>query len=149
MEFDEEDDMRRKEVDDEEEEEEEESEPSWEKKSGDGSEDSSDDFRKPVDFGIEKDVSLKLDKLNLTLLVGKDKEKPGREKERDINVFTNKSNNDNNNTMKSSLDTATASSRDMMDSIARNYAKSAVGAQDEGSSLYLRASLTILVSSRI
>jgi len=58
----------------EEEEEDEESEPSWQKKSG--SDDSSDSFRKPVDFGIDKDISTKLDKLNLMLMVGKEKE-PG------------------------------------------------------------------------
>jgi len=54
--------------------EDEESEPSWQKKSG--SEDSSDSFRKPVDFGIDKDISTKLDKLNLMLMVGKEKEQP-------------------------------------------------------------------------
>ena len=41
--------------------EEEESEASWQKKSDS---DDSDDFQKPVDFGIDKETSFKLDKLN-------------------------------------------------------------------------------------
>jgi len=72
VEFEEEQESRAARGVDSEEEEEEESEPSWQKKSG--SEDSSDSFRKPVDFGIDKDISTKLDKLNLMLMVGKEKE---------------------------------------------------------------------------
>jgi hypothetical protein len=67
--------------DEEDEDEEEESEASWQKKSaragggggaeGAGSADeSSDDFQKPVDFGIDKETSMKLDKLNVMLTVG-------------------------------------------------------------------------------
>ena len=47
------------------------SELSWRKKSG-SDEDNSDSFAKPVDFGIDKETSIKLDKLNLMLMVGKD-----------------------------------------------------------------------------
>lgn len=74
VEFEEEDD-RRKGFDDEDDEDEE-SEPSWQKKSG--SDDSSDSFRKPVDFGIDTDISTKLDKLNVMLMVGKGKENQNR-----------------------------------------------------------------------
>jgi hypothetical protein len=48
----------------------EESEPSWQKKSG--SDDSSDGFRKPIDFGIDKETSLNLDKLNMLLISNKE-----------------------------------------------------------------------------
>jgi centrosomal protein CEP164 len=48
----------------------EQSEPSWQKKSG--SDDSSDGFRKPIDFGIDKETSLKLDKLNMLLISNKE-----------------------------------------------------------------------------
>lgn len=46
------------------------SEPSWKEKKSD-SEESSDGFQKPVDFGIDKDTSMKLDKLEFKLMVGK------------------------------------------------------------------------------
>lgn len=91
---------------DEEDEEDEESEPSWQKKSG--SDDSSDSFRKPVDFGIDKDISTKLDKLNLMLMVGKEQEKNQHPP-----------------------DSAPTTSRDMLDSTGRAYARGVLGLRDE------------------
>ncbi|RNA17857.1 hypothetical protein BpHYR1_047980 [Brachionus plicatilis] len=83
---------------------EEDSEASWKKKS---ESDDSDDFRKPVDFGIDKETSIKLDKLNVVLMVGKEKE---------TNLSTNNG------------DSAPTTSRDVLDSPTRNYIKSVLGA---------------------
>ena len=109
MEFEEENEARLK--DDDDEEDEDESEPSWQKKSD--SEDSSDSFRKPVDFGIDKDISMKLDKLNVMLMVGKDG--------KDLNAAN-----------RASIDSAPTTSRDLLDSTTRAYAKAALGLRDEG-----------------
>ena len=74
VEFEEEDEEKK--VFEAEDDEDEESEPSWQKKSG--SDDSSDSFRKPVDFGIDTEISTKLDKLNVMLMVEKGKENQNR-----------------------------------------------------------------------
>jgi hypothetical protein len=68
VEYEEENDRKLKQDDDEE------SIASWQKKSE--SDESSDSFRKPVDFGIDKETSFKLDRLNLMLMVGKDSKEP-------------------------------------------------------------------------
>ena len=85
-------------------------------KSKSGSEDdSSDGFKKPVDFGIDKETSMKLDKLNLLMMVGKEKE----QKE---------------NLLRNSQDSAPSTSRDLplrMDSPTRAYAKAALGVRDD------------------
>lgn len=86
---------------------EEDSEASWKKKSDS---DDSDDFRKPVDFGIDKETSIKLDKLNVVLMVGKEKES---------NLSTNNG------------DSAPTTSRDVLDSPTRNYIKSVLGASKD------------------
>ena len=83
------------------EEEDEEEEASWQKKSGS---ESSDGFHKPVDFGIEKEVSLKLDRLQLKLTVEKDK---------DTNLNANRF----------SVDSAPTTSRDLLDSPTRPFNK--------------------------
>lgn len=85
---------------------EEDSEASWKKKS---ESDDSDDFRKPVDFGIDKETSIKLDKLNVVLMVGKEKEQ-------------NKSVN---------LGDSSSTSRDLLDSPTRNYIRSVLGASKD------------------
>ncbi|CAF0774233.1 unnamed protein product [Brachionus calyciflorus] len=90
-------DLKKKDDDDE-------SEASWQKKSD--SEDS-DDFRKPVDFGIDRETSFKLDKLNVMLMVGKEKES--------INV----------------TDSAPSTTREALDSPTRNYIKSVLGASKD------------------
>lgn len=82
------------------------SETSWKKKS---ESDDSDDFRKPVDFGIDKETSIKLDKLSVVLMVGKEKEQ-------------NKSVNNGD---------STSTSRDMLDSPTRNYIRSVLGASKD------------------
>jgi hypothetical protein len=103
VEYEEENDKKFK--DEEDEGEEEESEPSWQKKSE--SDDSSDGFRKPVDFGIDKETSFKLDKLNLMLMVGKE----------------SKEANQNRN----SIESVPTTSRDLLDSPTRNYVKAVLG----------------------
>jgi hypothetical protein len=102
VEFEEENDQKLKEDD-----EEDESEPSWQKKSG--SEDSSDGFHKPVDFGIDRETSIKLDKLNVMLMVGKE---PNRQSI-------------------DSVGSAPTSSREVLDSPTRNYVKNVLGLKDE------------------
>ena len=87
--------------------EDEESEPSWQKKSG--SEDSSDGFHKPVDFGIDRETSIKLDKLNVMLMVGKEPNRQSIE----------------------SVGSAPTSSREVLDSPTRNYVKNVLGLKDE------------------
>ena len=78
------------------------------------SEDSSDGFQKPVDFGIDRETSFKLDKLNLMLMVAKDKD----------------SNQVNPNRI--SVDSLpTTSSRDLLDSPTRNYVKNVLGFREE------------------
>lgn len=103
VEFEEENDQKYKDNDDEDEE----SEPSWQKKSG--SDESSDGFHKPVDFGIDKETSYKLDKLNVMLMVGKD------------------SALNNNRASFDSAASAPTSARDGMDSPTRNYVKNVLG----------------------
>jgi hypothetical protein len=97
-----------------EDEDEEESEPSWKQKKSD-SEESSDGFHKPVDFGIDKDTSMKLDKLNVMLMVSKEKEL-----------------NQSNNLNRLSLDSMATTSIDLgggggMDSPSRAYIKQTTG----------------------
>ena len=101
VEFEEENDQRLKDDEDEE------SEPSWQKKSG--SEDSSDGFHKPVDFGIDRETSIKLDKLNVMLMVGKEPNRQSIE----------------------SVGSAPTSSREVLDSPTRNYVKNVLGLKDE------------------
>jgi hypothetical protein len=111
---------------------EEDSEASWQKKSG--SDDSSDNFRKHVDFGIDIETSYKLDKLNLMLLVGKEVNKTqslnissnlmqAKSGERDLKANTKI--NFNRNSIEES---APSSSREiLMDSPTRNYVKAVLG----------------------
>jgi hypothetical protein len=106
-----------------------ESEASWQKKLG--SDDSSDDFRKPVDFGIEKEISYKLDKLNVTLMVGKDKDSSLNKS----NLIHSTALNDTNKTdpklkfnRHSFEESVPSSERDvLMDSPTRNYVKAVLG----------------------
>jgi hypothetical protein len=79
------------EINDKNDDEDEQSDASWKKKSI-SSEDSS-DFQKPVDFGIDRETSMKLDKLNVMLMVGKEKD----------NEQQQKMNNNNNNNNKPNL----------------------------------------------
>jgi hypothetical protein len=99
VEFEEENDRKFKLDDDEE------SVASWKKKSE--SDESSDSFRKPVDFGIDKETSFKLDKLNLMLMVGKD------------SIEANLNRN--------SIDSLPTTSHDNLDSPTRNYVKAVLG----------------------
>ena len=101
--FEEENDQKFKDDD----EEEEESEPSWQKKS-ESDEESSDGFHKPVDFGIDKETSFKLDKLNVMLMVGKD------------------TLNHNRISMDSAA-SAPTSAREALDSPTRNYVRNVLG----------------------
>lgn len=111
-------------------EEEDEEEASWQKKSGesDGGDDSSDGFRKPVDFGIEKEISYKLDKLNVMLMVGKDSNK-----EPTFSVTNNKQQDLKINLNRASLEETVAqsvpsTSREApLDSPTRNYVKAVLG----------------------
>lgn len=90
---------------------EDESEASWQKKSAPNSDESSGDsgggFRKQVDFGIDKETSAKLEKLNVMLMVGKEKD-------------TTENNNNK-------VDSAPTTSREPLDSPTRNYVKSVLG----------------------
>ena len=88
------------------EDEDEESEQSWQKKSE--SDESSDGFHKPIDFGIDKETSFKLDKLNVMLMVGKD------------------TLNHNRMSMDSAA-SAPTSARDVLDSPTRNYVRNVLG----------------------
>jgi hypothetical protein len=85
-------------------------EASWQKKSAPNSDESSGDsgggFRKQVDFGIDKETSAKLEKLNVMLMVGKEKD------------------TENNN---NKVDSAPTTSREPLDSPTRNYVKSVLG----------------------
>lgn len=110
VEFEEELESRANKVNYDDDEESEESEPSWQKKSGSG-DDSSDSFRKPVDFGIDKDISTKLDKLNVKLMVSKEKEL------QQLN--------------RASLESMPTISRDQPDSVGRAYSKAVLGLRDE------------------
>lgn len=91
--------------DDEDEEDEEESSPSWKKS---GSEDSGDNFQKPVDFGIEKETSLKIANLELPLNEA---------------AYLTRSNDH--------IDSAPTTSRDL-DSASRNYINKVTGYRDDG-----------------
>lgn len=90
----------------------EESSPSWKKS---GSEDS-DDFQKPVDFGIEKETSLKIANLHLSI-------------PEQSYLPRNGNNNNNSNDL---ADSAPTTSRDMLDSPSRNYINKVVGQRDDG-----------------
>jgi hypothetical protein len=87
----------------------EESSPSWKKS---GSEDS-DDFQKPVDFGIEKETSLKI--ANLALSIPEQTYLPR-----------------NSNNSADQIDSAPTTSRDMLDSPSRNYINKIVGLREDG-----------------
>ena len=78
-------------------------------KSKSGSEDSSDGFKKPIDFGIDKQTSLHIDKLDHKRMVGKDKDNPNR----------------------GSNDSMPSTSRDNFDSPRRAYVRAATGLRDE------------------
>ena len=104
VEFEEENDQKFKEDDDDDQEE---SEPSWQKKSG--SDESSDGFHKPVDFGIDKETSIKLDKLNVMLMVGKETA------------------NQRRLSIDASVVSAPTSARDGLDSPTRNYVRNVLG----------------------
>lgn len=99
VEYEEENDRKFKQEDDEE------SVASWQKKSE--SDESSDSFRKPVDFGIDKETSFKLDRLNLMLMVGKDPKEP--------------------NINRNSVDSLPSSTNDVLDSPTRNYVRAVLG----------------------
>ena len=69
------------------------------------SDESDDGFRKPVDFGIDKETSIKLDKLNLMLMVG------GKDKQQQQETNPNRN----------SVDSSPTSSRDLMESPRRPH----------------------------
>ncbi len=121
--------------DDDDDEDEEESEPSWKQKKSD-SEESSDGFHKPVDFGIDKDTSMKLDKLNVMLMVSKEKEL-----------------NQSNNLNRLSLDSMATTSIDLgggvggMDSPTRAYIKQTTGLDTDINDINVKRSTNFLGDS--
>lgn len=130
----------RHDVDDEDEEE---SEASWQKKSL-GSEDS-DDFQKPVDFGIDRETSMKLDKLNVMLMVG------GKEPSAAASGLTSSGPQNvvlaqtlpqtTNNLQKSNgLDSASSTSRNPIDSATMAHVKAVLDANQDDDLNELRKS---------
>ena len=123
VEFEEEEDDERK-VN---EEDEEESEASWQKKSG--SDESSDGFRKPVDFGIDKEISYKLDKLSVILMVGKENKDTSKDLNSTANQQHQHSKPEINNLRNSNEESAPTTSLENqpLDSPTRNYVKAVLG----------------------
>ena len=97
---------------DEDEEEEEEEEEESEKSKSDSDDSSDEGFKKPVDFGIDKQTSLHIDKLDLRRMVDKDKD------------TTSNPNRGSNDSMPST-------SRDNFESPRRAYVRAATGLKDE------------------
>ena len=97
----------------EEEDDKEESSPSWKKS---GSEDS-DNFQKPVDFGIEKETSLKIANLDLSI--------PEQ-------AYLPRNNNNDH------PDSAPTTSRDQLDSPSRNYINKVLGLREDGNKKKLK-----------
>lgn len=96
-----------------------ESDESAKSKSDEDDDDSSDGFKKPVDFGIEKELSIKLDRLNLPVTIGRDAKEPAT-------TQRNANNND--------PDSVTTTSREQLDSPKRPYHRGLAALKDEDES---------------
>lgn len=98
----------------------------------DGREDESSEdsggFRKPVDFGIDKETSAKLDKLNVMLMVaGKDSSASGAQPVVVPPLISSTSNPNQHG-----VDSAPSTSREQLDSPTRNHVKNILGQQKYG-----------------
>lgn len=115
---------------------EEESEASWQKNPG--SDDSSDGFHKPVDFGIDKETSIKLDKLNVMLMVEKGNQLP-QQSQTYLQIGQPKE----TSVVRTSLDSAPTTSRDPLDSPTRNYVRPSLDDID------VKKSVSLIDSSKL